>query len=348
MITLAELLDPTEPEPLWPLLRQLGVRHAVSLLAAGEQRARWLRREESHLDDRELLGVAAGEQSWSLNAIRRLQDLYEAAGFELTAIEDTPPLDRVRLGMPGREEQLDAFCEQVRAMGAVGIPTLCYNWVPVYSWARTGLAVPERGGALTTEYDHAAMIAAAPRPEADLATEAALWENLAYFLRRVVPVAEEAGVRLALHPDDPPISPVRGLGRIMRSVDAFRRMLELVPSEANGITMCQGNFALMTDDLPALIREFGSAGAIKFVHFRDVRGTPSHFVETFHDNGPTDMLACMRAYQDIGFDGALRPDHVPTLHGESNDKPGYAILGRLFAVGYIRGLSEAVSGPAPA
>jgi mannonate dehydratase len=79
-----------------------------------------------------------------------------------------------------------------------------------------------------------------------------------------------------------------------------------------------------------------------------VRGTPSHFVETFHDNGPTDMLACMRAYQDVGFDGALRPDHVPTLHGESNDKPGYAILGRLFAVGYIRGLSEAVSGPAPA
>jgi mannonate dehydratase len=348
VITLAELLDPTEPEPLWPLLRQLGVRHAVTLLADGEQRARWLRKEESHLDERELLGVGQGERSWSRDAIARLQATYEAAGFELTAIEDTPPLDRVRLGMPGREEQLDAFCEQVRAMGEAGIPTLCYNWVPVYSWARTGLAVAERGGALTTEYDHAAMSAAPERPEAGLATEAALWENFEYFLRRVVPVAEEAGVQLALHPDDPPISPVRGLGRIMRSVDAFRRVLELVPSPANGITLCQGNFALMTDDLPAVIREFGSAGAIKFVHFRDVRGTPSHFAETFHDNGPTDMLACMRAYEDVGFDGALRPDHVPTLYGESNDKPGYAILGRLFAVGYIRGLSEAVSGPAHA
>ena len=348
MITIAELLDPTEPEPLWPLLRQLGVRHAVTLLEAGEQRARWLRREESHTDDRVLLGVENGEHSWSTPAIARLKATYEEAGFELVAIEDTPPLDRVRLGLPGREEQLDAFCEQLRAMGAAGIPTLCYNWVSVYSWARTGLAVPARGGALTTEYDQAAMNLAPPRAEADLATEPALWKNFEYFLRRVVPVAEETGVSLALHPDDPPISPVRGLGRIMTSVDAFRRVIDLVPSESNGITMCQGNFALMTDDLPSVIRELGGAGAIKFVHFRDVRGTPSHFVETFHDDGPTDMLECLRAYDDVGFDGVLRPDHVPTLYGESNDKPGYAILGRLFAIGYIRGLSEAVSGRAPA
>jgi len=121
-------------------------------------------------------------------------------------------------------------------------------------------------------------------------------------------------------------------------------VLELVPSERNGNTLCQGNFALMTDDLPAVIRDFGRAGAIKFVHFRDVRGTPAHFVETFHDNGPTDMLECLRAYRDVGFEGVLRPDHVPTLHGEANDKPGYAVLGRLFAIGYIRGLGESVSG----
>jgi mannonate dehydratase len=344
LITIAELLDPTEPEPLWPLLQQLGVRHAVTLLEAGEQRARWIRGEESHRVDRELPTIGPGEHSWSRAAIARLKDTYGQAGFDLVAIEDTPPLDRVRLGMPGSEEQLDAFCEQVRAMGAAGIPTLCYNWVPVYSWARTGLAVPERGGALTTEYDDAAMRTAARRPEADLATEAALWKNFERFLRRVLPVCEEAGVSLALHPDDPPISPVRGLARIMTSVEAFERVVELVPSERNGITMCQGNFALMTDDLPAVIRDFGRAGAIKFVHFRDVRGTPAHFVETFHDNGPTDMLECLRAYKDVGFEGVLRPDHVPTLHGEANDKPGYAVLGRLFAIGYIRGLDEAVSG----
>jgi mannonate dehydratase len=341
VITIAELLDPTEPEPLWPLLQQIGVTHAVSLLEAGEQRSRWLH-EESHVDKRSLLGLAPGEPCWGAKGIGRLKALYEDAGFELVAIEDTPPLDRVRLGMTGREEQLDAFCEQLRAMGAAGVPVCCYNWVSVYSWARTGVAVPARGGALTTAYDHAAMSAAPPRPEADLTAEPALWENFEYFLRRVVPVAEKAGVRLALHPDDPPISPVRGLGRIMRTVEAFHRVLELVPSEFNGITMCQGNFALMTEDLPATIRELGGAGAINFVHFRDVRGTPEHFVETFHDDGPTDMLECLRAYRDIGYEGVLRPDHVPTLFGESNDKPGYAVLGRLFAVGYIRGLDEAV------
>jgi mannonate dehydratase len=346
MITIAELLEPGEPEPLWPLLRQVGIRHAVSLFEAGEQRARWIRGEQSQRVDRELLSIAPGEHSWSRDSVARLQALYAEAGFELAAIEDTPPLDRVRLGMPGREEQLDAFCEQVRAMGAAGIPTICYNWVPVYSWARTGLDVPERGGALTTEYDDAVMRTAPRRPEADLATEPALWENFEYFLRRVLPVCEEAGVSLALHPDDPPISPVRGMARIMTSVQAFERVIELVPSARNGITMCQGNFALMTDDLPSVIRDFGHAGAIKFVHFRDVRGTPAHFVETFHDNGPTDMLECLRAYAEVGFDGVLRADHVPTLHGESNAKPGYAVLARLFAIGYIRGLDEAVSGPA--
>ena len=346
MITIAELLDPTEREPLWPLLQQIGVRHAVSLLEAGEQRSRWLT-EESHSDKRSLLRLEPGEACWGAKGINRLKALYEDAGFELVAIEDTPPLDRVRLGLAGREEQIDAFCEQLRAMGAAGIPVCCYNWVPVYSWARTDLAVPARGGALTTAYDHAAMSAAPPRPEAHLATEPALWEHLEYFLKRVIPVAEEAGVRLALHPDDPPISPVRGLGRIMRTVEAFHRVLGIIESEANGITLCQGNFALMTDDLPATIRELGSAGAINFVHFRDVRGTPEHFVETFHDDGPTDMLECLRAYADIGYDGVLRPDHVPTLFGESNDKPGYAVLGRLFAVGYIRGLSEAVERSAP-
>jgi mannonate dehydratase len=350
VITIAELLDPSEPDEQWPLLKQVGVNHVVSLLEAGEQRMRWLRRE-SHTDERFLAGADAQQQDpcWSRPSLERLKARYEEAGFALAALEDTPPLDKVRLGLPGREEQLDAFCTQLRAMGAIGIPVLCYNWVSVYSWARTAVAVPARGNALTTAYDHAEMQRAPVRPETELATEERLWENFEYFLRRVVPVAEEAGVRLALHPDDPPISPVRGLGRIMLSVDAFQRVIELVPSDCNGITLCQGNFALMTDDLPATIRQFGEQRKIFFVHFRDVRGTRERFVETFHDDGPTDMLACLRAYKSVGFDGLLRPDHVPTLYGEANDRPGYAMLGRLFAVGYIAGLREAAYGPsAPA
>jgi mannonate dehydratase len=343
MIRIAELLDLETPRDLWRQLRQIGVEDVVSLLDWGEQRMRWLR-QASQGTDRHAAGAAAGsgERSWSRPALERLRERYDEAGFTLAAIEDTPPMDAIRLGAAGREEQLELFCEQIRAMGAVGVPVLCYNWITVDSWARTDVAVPARGGALVTGYDDAVMREAAERPEADAATEERLWENFEYFLRRVLPVAETAEVRLALHPDDPPLSPVRGLGRIMRSIEAFQRVVDLVPSACNGITLCQGNFALMTDDLPAAIRHFGREGKINFVHFRDVRGTPERFVETFHDDGPTDMLACLEAYAEVGFDGVLRPDHVPTLDGEANDRPGYASLGRLFAVGYITGLREAV------
>ena len=130
-------------------------------------------------------------------------------------------------------------------------------------------------------------------------------------------------MRLALHPDDPPLSPLRGIGRIIRSLDAYDRVFELHPSPANGMTMCQGNVALMTDDLPAAIRRFGAQGRIHFVHFRDVRGTPERFVETFVDDGPTDMAACVRAYVESGVDAPLRTDHSPALDGRRLDRrPG--------------------------
>ena len=143
-------------------------------------------------------------------------------------------------------------------------------------------------------------------------------------------------------PDDPPITPIAGVSRIMRTIPNYKRLLEMVPSPMNTITLCQGNFTLMTDDLPREIRSFGKA--ISFVHFRDVRGVPTKFEETWHDDGKTDMLACMKAYRDIGFDGVLRPDHVPTVEGDSNTNAGYSAFGRLYAIGYIRGLREAVYG----
>jgi mannonate dehydratase len=119
-----------------------------------------------------------------------------------------------------------------------------------------------------------------------------------------------------------------------------------VPSPVNGIALFQGNFTLMTDDLRGVIRHFGSHSSgqnkIFFVHFRDVRGDAYKFVETFHDDGKTDMLACMRAYRDVGFEGVCRPDHVPTMEGDDNDRPGYSSVGRLFAIGYLKGLREAV------
>jgi len=204
---------------------------------------------------------------------------------------------------------------------------------------RTSSTIPTRGGALVTGYDHTLM-RDAPLTDAGIVSEDRMWDNLRYFLEAVVPVAEEAGVKLAMHPDDPPLSPIRGIGRIMSSIEGFDRLLELVPSPVNGIALCQGNFTLMTDDLPAAIHHF--ADSIFFVHFRDVVGTSECFHETFHDDGKTDMLECLRAYRDIGFDGVCRPDHVPTMEGDTYGVPGYTKIGRLFAIGYIKGLREAV------
>ncbi|MDA8290745.1 MAG: mannonate dehydratase [Actinomycetota bacterium] len=343
MLEVTELLQPS-PSPLWRLVKQAGVDQVVSLLDGAEQMWRWPKVGSDRDVPRTYVAPPAGQRPWELAALARLQARYRDYGLELAVLEDTPPMDAIRLGRPGRDEQIEWLATQLRAMGRLGIGTLCYNWLAVSGWARTHHEIAGRGGALTTGYDDDAMRRSSPLCEPGEITHDQLWDALGYFLRAVVPVAEESGVRICMHPDDPPIPEVRAVPRIMGTPDAFERLLRLVESDHSGITFCQGNFTLMTDDLPALIRRFGGEGRIFFVHFRDVVGDARHFVETFHDEGPTDMLECMRAYRDVGFDGPLRPDHVPALDGESNESFGYASLGRLFALGYIRGLRESVYG----
>lgn len=319
MIEIAEALG-SRPGPLWTQVRQIGVNYAVASLPHGD---------------------SGPEHPWDYMPLLRMKTRFEDAGFKVAVIESAPPMDKIKLGLPGRDEELENVCTMITNMGRIGIPVWCYNWMAVLNWMRTSTTIPSRGGAQVTGYDHSLM-RNAPLTWAGEVPEDTLWDTLKYFLERVVPVAEAAGVRLAMHPDDPPLSPLRGIGRIMRSLDNFQRLVDLVPSDANAITFCQGNFALMTDDQPAAIRHFGKQHKIAFVHFRDVRGNAEKYEETFHDDGPTDMMACLRAYRDIGFEGVLRPDHVPTLEGDSNDHPGYSSIGRLFAVGYIKGLREAV------
>jgi mannonate dehydratase len=318
MIKIAEYL-PDTPSLLWTLVKQCGVRHAVGTLP---------------------FGTRGPEAPWDYMPLLLMKQRYEDAGFKLAVIESRPPLERAKRGLEGRDEEIDTVCTLIENMGRLGIPVWCYEWMATFNWMRTSTSIPTRGGALVSGYDHALM-RGAPEVEAGPVTEEELWENLGYFLRRVLPVAERAGVRLAMHPDDPPLSPIRGVGRIMRSVENFQRLLDMAPSPVNGVTLCQGNFALITDDLPATIRHFGRQEKIFFVHMRDVRGSVEKFHETFHDDGPTDLLACLRAYREIGFEGVLRPDHVPTMAGEGNANPGYEAMGRLFAIGYLKGLREA-------
>lgn len=321
MIKIAEVL-PANPTPLWKMVKQVGVDYVVAPLPP----------------------THGNEKPWDYLPLLRMKNAFNDAGFEVSVIESRPPLEKAKLGIEGRDEEIDTVCQLLENMGRVGIPVWCYEWMSQMNWMRTSVTTPGRGGALVTSFDYE-QVQKAP-PAASPVTEEQLWDSLDYFLKRVIPVAEKAGVQLAMHPDDPPLSPIRGVGRIMRSVENYQRLLDLVPSPVNGIALCQGNFTLMTDDLPGTIRKFGNQGKIFFAHFRDVRGTVEKFQETFHDEGKTDMLACMQAYKDIGFEGVLRPDHVPTMEGDSNDNPAYSAIGRLFAIGYIKGLRQAVYGRA--
>jgi len=281
----------------------------------------------------------------------RLQDLMaakaeiEAHGLRLAVIEGWLPIEKIKLGIDEDGSELAAMKQLVRNMGEAQIPTLCYNFMAGTDWVRTRLDHPERGGAKVTGFDLSAAESAMSlnQPTTAIAdggiSAGELWQNLEAFLEALVPVAEEAGVDLAMHPDDPPLPEFRGKARIMNSVDNFERLVTLVPSERNGICFCQGSFATMGADIPDAIQRLGDH--IRYVHFRDVRGTPESFTETFHDNGPTDMVAAMRAYRSIGFKGAIRPDHVPQMEGEDEGEPGYTMLGRLFAYGYLRGLMQA-------
>jgi len=283
-----------------------------------------------------------------LDDLSRVKRRIEAFGLRLSVIEGYLPIENIKIGRDDGSE-LDELKSLIRNMGQAGIGILCYNFMAGTDWVRTRLDIQDRGRAKVTAFDlneveqairlgHDGAGTMAP-VDAETISVDALWKNLKSLLREIVPVAEDAGVVLAMHPDDPPLSEFLGKARIMNSVENFERLVELSPSEANAICFCQGTFAEMGVDIPGAIKRLGKH--IRYVHFRDVRGTKESFTETFHDDGPTDMVAAMRAYREIGFDGPMRPDHVPQLVGEDEGEPGYTMKGRLFAFGYMRGLIQA-------
>lgn len=308
---------PPKRDRSWDYARQVGVTHAIA---------------RCHPLDTGL------NPPWDIDALRTVQTNFAAAGIKLVGLEgDEFDMRRIKLGLDGRDEDLALYRRMLANMGELGIGLLCYNFMATIGWCRTDTHVPARGGAVTNRFDLKALD---PRPVAseDRVSEEQLWQNYAYFLRAVLPAAEQAGVTLGLHPDDPPLSPLRGVGRIFTSPEAVTKAMTLSDSPAHRLTFCLANFRLMGGDLAATARQF--AGRIAFVHFRDVAGTAEDFTETFHDNGPTDMPAMLRLYAALGFSGPIRVDHVPSLAGEEDLPHGYAYVGRLFALGYMKGILD--------
>jgi len=310
------LMLPAKPDIRWQLAAQLGVKYAVTKAAP------------------ELSGLPDPSD---LAALATVRDRFADAGFTLCALEgDEFDMSRIKLGLPGRDEDIEKYRKMLANMGKLGIGILCFNFMAGVGWFRSRSDLEERGGALTSGFDLAEIDNDVPLK----ISEEKLWNNLFYFLEAVVPAAAEAGVKLGMHPDDPPVSPLLGYSRILTSAAAYRRVFGKIKDPALGVTFCQATFRAMGEDVFELMEEFGPR--LYFFHFRDIEGTRTKFRETFHDNGPTDMPKLIERLYDCAPECLIRPDHTPTMAGESNESFGYTMQGNLFATGYLRGILETV------
>jgi mannonate dehydratase len=313
---LAMILNPGE-EGRAHMIRQMGVSHTIASVTG------------------ELAKVHRSEYEARLAQIKADFGKY---GLTIDGVESHPvPAEKIKLGLDGRDEELENYVAAIKALSAIGIPMLCYNFMAGIGWYRTKFDAPERGGARTTLFDLREAEKEGLTKWGEISEEK-IWDNMEYFQKAVMREAEKANIKMALHPDDPPLPSLRGIARICISADNFRRIMNIVPSPINGVTFCQANFVAMGEDIEALVREWGDEKKIFFVHFRDIRGQGEYFSETFHDNGPTDMAKMLKVYHESGFDGPIRPDHAPTMEGESNDRPGYAMAGKVLAIGYMKGV----------
>ena len=273
-----------------------------------------------------------GDTHWEYMDLLKLRTRCEDAGLRLNAIENVPIkfYDKIMLGLPGRDEQIEHMATTIRNMGRAGIPIFGYHFVVTGVW-RTSSTTPARGGALVTSFDYE-LAKDAPLSYDRVYTDDEIWDNYAYYMKSILPVAEEAGVRLALHPDDPPVPSLGGVARIMRSFDAFKRAMEIGDSPMHGLDFCVGSWSEMGPDVAlAALRHFGEQGKIFYVHFRDVLGSVPKFREAFINEGNLDMFEVMRTLKTAGFKGFMLDDHVPTLFNDS----GWASRSRAFALGQM-------------
>ena len=308
----------SQPDAAWDYAKQSGVTHGVIRLPENK-------------------GFDLTDKSHWQSVYKRFID----NGIKPVMIEPMPNEvhDHIKAGDAFRDESIEKVLKMLPIMQDLAIDGICFNWMAHVGWFRTASDIVERGGATVTGFNLADY-----KPKTDACiTEKELWDNYEYFLKAVMPTAEKYNIKLALHPDDPPIKKLGDVSRIMVSVENIRKAIyDIYPSKNLGLTMCQANFYIMGADVEQVITDF--AEKIFFVHFRNTTGSLEKFRETFHDNGDLDMAKLLRLYTKLGIDVPIRVDHVPTLKGESTEVAGYAAMGRLFAIGYLKGLLEAISG----
>jgi mannonate dehydratase len=280
---------------------------------------------------------------------RRMRSFVEDHGLELFCLHShRVPRDKIIHGLPGREQELENWFKVIRALGAAGIPATATTFYAIGHF-RTP-ATSGRGGATYSTFDYEEY-QKDPKDFPDLHIDADhLWDNVQWWVERIAPVAEEAGVRIALHPDDPPFEePLGGAARIVTSIENYQRIFSYAPGPGLGMLFCQGCVAEMGEDVPAAIRTMAQADKIVFVHFRNIRGVDDiragryRFQEVFIDEGDVDMLAAMQSYKDAGYTGPFMMDHTPGIPGATGEGPG-----RAYANGYIRAALQMVYGRAAA
>lgn len=300
------------PDLCWELARQCGVEHGVIRLPETED---FDITEFSH---------------WE-TVYKRFADF----GIKPLIIEPMPNAlhDHIKIGDEQRDKCIEKIIKMLPIMDKLDIRMICFNFMAHIGWLRTASDVRDRGGAFVTAFNIADF-----KPSDKVITAAELWDNYTYFVKAVIPYAEKYNITLALHPDDPPISKLGMVERIMVCADNIEKAMNIVKSDKLGITMCQATYAMMGENLYEIIPRF--ANKIKFVHFRNASGAKENFRETFHDNGQLEMGRLIRLYKECGIDVPIRVDHVPTMAGESVQNAGYDALGRLFAIGYLKGLLE--------
>lgn len=311
---------------------------------------------------------------WPMEKILALKAAVEKSGLELEVIESVNIHEDIKLGLPTRDRYIENYKQCIRNLGKAGVKVICYNFMPVFDWLRSELAYNLPDGSNALFYDHNVVKGIDPvKLVEDMATnsngftlpgwepdrlailkdtlekyqsvdEEKLFDNLKYFLEQIIPVCEEADVKMAIHPDDPPWS-LFGLPRIVTCQGNLDRLVKLVDSPYNGLTLCSGSLgANPANNIPELVRHFGSMGRIHFGHVRNVKFIGERvFHEASHlsSDGSLDLFEIMKAYHDIDFKGYIRPDHGRMIWGEKA-RPGYGLYDRALGITYLNGLWEAI------